>query len=1188
MLHFDQQELSVDEDDSESTKGEFVTFDLGVGDAKKPVDDEEQIVSGTPNVKSEHPADNSDSRSYSYSEPINKAERMTNVCGTEPKFEISSLTTNEAKIASCSTSASSNAQNGQESENLRIDGELDTGQKYLHSKNVLCTMPSQDSNNKAVYENVNFCVKRSDSSCQDNIAADAAINKVNNINESEFLADSEFVDYDNIDDSDDDDDDGWQEMATVANNYDVYDDRGELINGSRDTKMNEAKKNIELKHEKEAIKKKKQRWNPLASHNNKSKEGLKHDAMHNSTGYTRIAIQSQAESYAQTDKKTDFLFQNNNSHCSILSKKKGGTIVSTNDEYESTNSPDISDDSSKQIDSEDHDVCEEYEANFGTKTAVDQLQTTKSMLKDNEIFAYVGLVKLILIDMATDMAKLNIASDLKNSKRISAAQLSMAVWANSVMTNLYDHMGLIEEEIEMIEKLSKHGLEPEDLVKSLVKLETVNNPVYDNEEIKKGATIVKITEDDDYYESFEVQKSVNSLEDVKNVTASNQEKSSVGSPGIQKASKVTREKNVDQFTEENMLHFNSIENKLDGEEERIDISNANKSEDNELKKNLDADDELDITDMKRENSMREETVQKDNDSVFSNKDPLAQKTIKIDLAWTVVCDLFLILIYDSVYDSRSRTLLMKFGNFLKLLNFEICRFEKRITDALEIEENTEETLNENEFIKYRSKRNKRKRLIYIGLAGVGGSLILGISGGLLGPLIGAGIAAGLSTVGIAGTSGFLAGTAGTAIVTTVSTGIGAKVGLQGMMKRTGSVKTFEFKPLHSNRRVNLIITVSGWMNSISDDIRLPFLTVDPVMGDLYSLLWEPEMLTTMGQTINILANEILTQSVQQILGATILTAFMASIQVPMALLKLSYILDNPWNVSLDRAWLAGLILADTLISRNLGVRPITLVGFSIGSRLIYSCLLELAKKGAYDLVENVIIFGSPFVCNKEHLMLCRSVILGRFVNGYSKKDWILGYLFRATSGGIRRVVGLSEVHDIEGIENFDCTPYVTGHMEYRTAMPKLLKMLGIEVLSEDFIEIDEPDAEETERQRKLVLEFDKNAEQILKDKKNSSHKKSKWKSWFKPKRKEWWEVYAEGQVASGTVVDKKDDKNPVCEGHDSTSEYEVAEHQTQISSSRNSALFNVEELKKEIAKMKANGDLDELNSEMKKISSADA
>ena len=93
---------------------------------------------------------------------------------------------------------------------------------------------------------------------------------------------------------------------------------------------------------------------------------------------------------------------------------------------------------------------------------------------------------------------------------------------------------------------------------------------------------------------------------------------------------------------------------------------------------------------------------------------------------------------------------------------------------------------------------------------------------------------------------------------------------------------------------------------------------------------------------------------------------------------------------MGRANAAGLILADSLIDRNLGVRPITLVGFSLGARVIFAALRELASKGALGLVQNVYLFGSPIVANRDEYLKVRSVISGRFVNGYASNDWILG------------------------------------------------------------------------------------------------------------------------------------------------------------------------------------------------------
>jgi len=216
---------------------------------------------------------------------------------------------------------------------------------------------------------------------------------------------------------------------------------------------------------------------------------------------------------------------------------------------------------------------------------------------------------------------------------------------------------------------------------------------------------------------------------------------------------------------------------------------------------------------------------------------------------------------------------------------------------------------------------------------------------------------------------------------------------------------------------------------------------------------------------------------------------MAALQLPVVLTKLAYLIDNPWTVSLDRANAAGLILADSLIDRNLGTRPITFVGYSLGSRVIFSCLRELAKKGAYGLVQNVYLFGSPIVAKKDEYLRARAVVAGRFVNGYARNDWILGYLFRLTSGGISRVAGLAPVEDIPGLENVDVTELVPGHMAYRTAMPKLLREVGWMVESDEFTEIEDPDPENhAQRQRELINELEEARKEFEKKEKEGKGK----------------------------------------------------------------------------------------------------
>lgn len=231
--------------------------------------------------------------------------------------------------------------------------------------------------------------------------------------------------------------------------------------------------------------------------------------------------------------------------------------------------------------------------------------------------------------------------------------------------------------------------------------------------------------------------------------------------------------------------------------------------------------------------------------------------IDIDLRWTVLCDLFLVLIANSAYDARSRTLLEKVGAALEVTWLQISRFEKRVTDSLEMQEQAEkENWDETDHMERRRKMALKRKYMIMGLATVGGGLVIGLSAGLLAPVIGAGLAAGLTTVGISGTSAFLGGVGGTALIASSATLGGSTIGMRASHRRTGAVSTFEYRPLHNNKKVNLIVTVAGWMTGKVDDVRLPFSTVDPIMGDIYSVLWEPEMLRSMGDTINILATEV--------------------------------------------------------------------------------------------------------------------------------------------------------------------------------------------------------------------------------------------------------------------------------------------------------------------------------------------
>lgn len=96
----------------------------------------------------------------------------------------------------------------------------------------------------------------------------------------------------------------------------------------------------------------------------------------------------------------------------------------------------------------------------------------------------------------------------------------------------------------------------------------------------------------------------------------------------------------------------------------------------------------------------------------------ADKDVTLDIRWTVLCDLFLVLIADSVYDARSRVLLESVALKLGLGWLDVVKFERRVTDALEIQEGVEQ-LEQQSSIQEAQKNLKKRRYMMLGLATLG-------------------------------------------------------------------------------------------------------------------------------------------------------------------------------------------------------------------------------------------------------------------------------------------------------------------------------------------------------------------------------------------------------------------------------------------------------------------------------------
>ena len=432
---------------------------------------------------------------------------------------------------------------------------------------------------------------------------------------------------------------------------------------------------------------------------------------------------------------------------------------------------------------------------------VAQLETTKTLLSETQKIAYVGVTRLAMAKMVKELDGMESTKSTKKGKAVAVE--SMKMWSQKMMVRLYAHMEISSSEQVMIEQLAEHGVETADMTPALMQNARIKNPMAEEKGEEEGS---------------KAGLEEGSKEDAKDDASWRSPKLSSQSASLKSPKDVDAKEPFPKTQE---------------------------------KEPVDGDAEDDPSPEYKEHDDKRESGNMSPSQLGTDKD------IDIDLRWTVLCDLFLVLLIDSVYDSRSRVLLERVGEALEVPWLEISRFEKRVTDSLEMQETAnKETWDEAEHLENRRKRALKRRYMMMGLATVGGSLVIGLSAGVLAPVIGAGLAAGFTTIGVTGTSAFLTGAGASALITTGAVGVGGSIGIKASNRRTGAVKTFEYRPLHNNKRVNLILTVSGWMSSKVDDVRLPFSTLNPVMGDMYSVLWEPEMLTSMGDTINILATEV--------------------------------------------------------------------------------------------------------------------------------------------------------------------------------------------------------------------------------------------------------------------------------------------------------------------------------------------
>lgn len=436
--------------------------------------------------------------------------------------------------------------------------------------------------------------------------------------------------------------------------------------------------------------------------------------------------------------------------------------------------------------------------------------------------------------------------------------------------------------------------------------------------------------------------------------------------------------------------------------------------------------------------------------------------------------LLLLLLSIENYGAYTRVLLQNMASALQLPLRVLTEDEVRVCDALaQIAKGIPPEL----LIPKKSEDGKPIRRWKAGFAGTSAGSITG-AGGFTAALEAARIG---SVFGISGIPGAAAaGLLG--IMGENSLAVGALFGIYGS-RNTGKmmdhylkdVGDFAFLPLRGSpsqrlemgkvdpetRRLRVVLGISGWMMSKNDAIS-PWQCLGE-QSEVYAVRWEIDALYKLGASFDTLVRsaawsmakkEIVARTGEHHSRPSNRSAVMANRHGPVfsnladgrwpaSLLKISKIIDNNWNNGMVRADKLGSTLADVIISKAQGERGVSLIGYSLGARAIYACLMCLAEKRAFGLVENAIMIGTPAPSDPMAWCAMKSVVSGRLVNVYSENDYMLGFLYRTSSIEFG-LAGLQRITGVDGIENVDVTAKVSIHPRYQYLVGSILRHIGWE------------------------------------------------------------------------------------------------------------------------------------------------
>ncbi|EGG13746.1 transmembrane protein [Cavenderia fasciculata] len=381
-------------------------------------------------------------------------------------------------------------------------------------------------------------------------------------------------------------------------------------------------------------------------------------------------------------------------------------------------------------------------------------------------------------------------------------------------------------------------------------------------------------------------------------------------------------------------------------------------------------------------------------------------------------------------------------------------------------------------------------------AAVTGAVIVGLTGGLAAPFVGSvfsALGAGSILTGITGATGM----SGATMLSVIFGAAGAKVSADKMITATSGVKDYTIHKVKSQTSLHAIIYVDGFSSvntttttTATEDAKTQEQTIASVQiskleswekiiravtndyGDIFLIDYEKDVKKSLHAIIREYQKTIV-QTLFRSAATNIISTSLAHALVPLSIIKAASVLDNPWTLLKDRSEKVGKILAQQIVEGGFGKRPLTLIGTSMGSRVIFYCLEELSRLSKIEnqskskekeinnnnnisttttdsttppivtntispssIIEMVVFIGSPITSDPKRWSNIISMVSGRVINCYSPSDLVLKYVSRSANcltDGVLPPAGVTPIHIPSStivIENVDVSKLVKSHLDY--------------------------------------------------------------------------------------------------------------------------------------------------------------